>query len=105
MSRVANNPVVVPEKVEVTISDDNVLIKGLLGEMRQELKGQVEIKKEENSLLFSAKESTKHSIAMSGTIRALVNNMVLGVSVGFEKNLQLIGVGYKAQAQGNKINL
>jgi large subunit ribosomal protein L6 len=95
MSRVANNPVVVPEKVEVTISDDNVLIKGPLGEMRQELKGQVEIKKEENSLLFSAKESTKHSIAMSGTIRAL----------GFEKKLQLIGVGYKAQAQGNKINL
>ena len=105
MSRVANNPVIVPEKVEVTISDDNVLIKGPLGEMRQELKGQVEIKKEENSLLFSAKESTKHSIAMSGTIRALVNNMVLGVSVGFEKKLQLIGVGYKAQAQGNKINL
>ena len=105
MSRVANNPVVVPEKVEVTISDDNVLIKGPLGEMRQELKGQVEIKKEEISLLFSAKESTKHSIAMSGTIRALVNNMVLGVSVGFEKKLQLIGVGYKAQAQGNKINL
>ena len=105
MSRVANNPVVVPEKVEVTISDDSVLIKGPLGEMRQELKGQVEIKKEENRLLFSAKESTKHSIAMSGTIRALVNNIVLGVSVGFEKKLQLIGVGYKAQAQGNKINL
>ena len=105
MSRVANNPVVVPEKVEVTISDDNVLIKGPLGEMRQDLKGQVEIKKEENSLLFSPKESTKHSLAMSGTIRALVNNMVLGVSVGFEKKLQLIGVGYKAQAQGNKINL
>ena len=65
----------------------------------------VEIKKEENTLLFSAKESTKHSIAMSGTIRALVQNMVLGVSVGFERKLQLIGVGYKAQAQGNKINL
>jgi large subunit ribosomal protein L6 len=105
MSRVANNPVVVPEKVEVTLTGDNVLIKGPLGEMSQDLKGQVEIKKEENTLFFSAKESTKHSIAMSGTIRALVQNMVLGVSVGFEKKLQLIGVGYKAQAQGNKINL
>ena len=90
MSRVANNPVVVPEKVEVTLTDDNVLIKGPLGEMSQDLKGQVEIKKEENTLLFSAKESTKHSIAMSGTIRALVQNKVLGVSVGFEKKLQLI---------------
>ncbi|MBT6356308.1 50S ribosomal protein L6 [Methylophilaceae bacterium] len=105
MSRVANNPVVIPEKVEITLTDNNISVKGPLGEMNQDLKGQVEIKKEENTLLFSAKEKTKHSIAMSGTIRALTQNMVTGVTTGFEKKLQLIGVGYKAQAQGNKINL
>ena len=85
MSRVANNPVVIPEKVEITLTDNNISVKGPLGEMNQDLKGQVEIKKEENTLLFSAKEKTKHSIAMSGTIRALTQNMVTGVSTGFEK--------------------
>ena len=95
MSRVANNPVVIPEKVEITLTDNNISVKGPLGEMNQDLKGQVEIKKEENTLLFSAKEKTKHSIAMSGTIRALTQNMVTGVTTGFEKKLQLIGVGYK----------
>jgi large subunit ribosomal protein L6 len=105
MSRIANNPVVIPEKVEVNITEDFISVKGPLGELTQSLKGDVDLKKEETLIKFSARKNTKHSKAMSGTLRALVNNMVKGVDVGFEKKLELIGVGYKAQVQGNKINL
>lgn len=105
MSRIANNPVTIPEKVEVNISSDSILVKGPLGELNQALTGNVEIKKEDSTLTFEAKTATKFSKAMSGTIRSLVQNMVIGVSTGFEKKLTLIGVGYKAAVQGNKINL
>ena len=105
MSRIANNPVTIPEKVEVNISSDSILVKGPLGELKQALTGNVEIKKEDSTLTFEAKTATKFSKAMSGTIRSLVQNMVTGVSTGFEKKLTLIGVGYKAAVQGNKINL
>lgn len=105
MSRIAKNPVVIPEKVEVNITNDLISVKGPLGEVTQALTGDVDIKKDNSTLIFVAKKTTKHSNAMSGTIRALVQNMVTGVSVGFERKLQLIGVGYKAQLQGNKINL
>jgi len=105
MSRIANNPVTIPEKVEVNISSDSILVKGPLGELKQALTGNVEIKKEDSTLTFEAKTATKFSKAMSGTIRSLVQNMVIGVSTGFEKKLTLIGVGYKAAVQGNKINL
>jgi len=105
MSRIAKNPVKIPEKVEVNISSDSILVKGPLGELTQELTGDVEIKKEDSILTFEAKSATKFSKAMSGTIRSLVHNMVVGVSTGFEKKLTLIGVGYKAAVQGNKINL
>ena len=105
MSRVAKNPVVIPEKVEVDIIDKLITVKGPLGELKQLLTDDVEIKKEDATLIFSAKKSTKFSKAMSGTIRSLVQNMVTGVSVGFEKKLTLIGVGYRATVQGSKINL
>tara|TARA_B100001175_G_C19179308_1_gene481304 strand:+ start:97 stop:630 length:534 start_codon:yes stop_codon:yes gene_type:complete len=105
MSRIAKNPVNIPEKVEVNISSDSILVKGPLGELTQALTGDVEIKKEDSILTFEAKSTTKFSKAMSGTIRSLVHNMVIGVSTGFEKKLTLIGVGYKAAVQGNKINL
>jgi large subunit ribosomal protein L6 len=105
MSRIAKNPVVIPEKVEVNIAIDAITVKGPLGELRQELIGDVEIKKEESTLTFEAKRATKFSKAMSGTIRSLVQNMVTGVSSGFERKLTLIGVGYKAAVQGNKVNL
>lgn len=105
MSRIAKNPVNIPEKVEVNISSDSILVKGPLGELNQALTGNVEIKKEDSTLTFEAKTATKFSKAMSGTIRSLVQNMVIGVSTGFEKKLTLIGVGYKAAVQGNKINL
>ena len=105
MSRIAKNPVIIPEKVEVNISSDSILVKGPLGELNQTLTGNIEIKKEDSILTFEAKTPTKFSKAMSGTIRSLVQNMVIGVSTGFEKKLTLIGVGYKAAVQGNKINL
>ena len=105
MSRVAKNPVVIPEKVEVNIIDNLITVKGPLGELKQLLTDDVEIKKEDATLIFSAKKSTKFSKAMSGTIRSLVQNMVTGVSVGFERKLTLMGVGYRATVQGSNINL
>tara|TARA_B100000035_G_scaffold315469_1_gene336644 strand:+ start:3110 stop:3643 length:534 start_codon:yes stop_codon:yes gene_type:complete len=105
MSRVANIPVNIPEKVEVVISQDNVQVKGPLGELNQSLTGDVKINKEDNILTFHVNNESKFAKSMSGTLRALVNNMVTGVSAGFEKKLTLIGVGYKAQVQGNKVNL
>jgi large subunit ribosomal protein L6 len=105
MSRIAKNPVVIPEKVEVNIVNDAITIKGPLGELKQGLTGDVGIKKEDTLLTFEAKTTSKFSRSMSGTIRSLVQNMVIGVSSGFERKLTLIGVGYKAAAQGNKINL
>ena len=105
MSRVANNPINIPDNVQVSIAPELITVKGPLGELSQELKGDVKIENAESVLTFSALKETKHSKAMSGTLRALVNNMVIGVSAGFEKKLTLVGVGYRASAQGNKINL
>jgi large subunit ribosomal protein L6 len=105
MSRIANSPVNIPEKVEVIISQNNVQVKGPLGELNQHLTGDVQINKDDNVLTFKANSETKFAKSMSGTLRALVNNMVTGVSAGFEKKLTLVGVGYKAQVQGNKVNL
>jgi large subunit ribosomal protein L6 len=105
MSRIAKSPVNIPEKVEVIISQNNVQVKGPLGELNQYLTGDVQINKDDNVLTFKANSETKFAKSMSGTLRALVNNMVTGVSAGFEKKLTLIGVGYKAQVQGNKVNL
>ena len=105
MSRVANNPVNIPDNVQVSIAPELITVKGPLGELTQELKGDVKIENAESVLTFSALKETKHSKAMSGTLRALANNMVIGVSAGFEKKLTLVGVGYRASAQGNKINL
>jgi len=105
MSRIANNPVSLPEKVEANITDTEITIKGPLGVLTQSLTGDVDIQKEDSLLKFKATKETKHSKAMSGTVRSLVQNMVVGVTEGFEKKLQLIGVGYKAKVQGSKLNL
>jgi len=105
MSRIGNAPVVLPEKVEVTISAGEIQVKGPLGSLSQKLKGDVKVEKVENRLQFKAASNSRHANAMSGTLRALVANMVAGVTKGFEKRLQLVGVGYRAQAQGDKLNL
>jgi large subunit ribosomal protein L6 len=105
MSRVAKSPVAIPSGVEVKIDSDKVTVKGAKGSLELALTGSVEVKQEENQLTFAAKDGSKQSRAMSGTTRALLNNMVTGVSQGFEKKLELKGVGYRAAVQGKKLNL
>lgn len=105
MSRVANNPVIIPEKVDVTLNAAEISVKGPLGTLSRKLSPSVLVKKVENRLEFQANDQSNQANAMSGTMRALVSNMVVGVSSGFEKKLALVGVGYRAQAQGDKLNL
>lgn len=105
MSRIANNPVELPSGVEIKIDGQRISVKGGKGSMELDVHADVEIKQEDNVLTFAAKGGSKQAKALSGTMRALVNNMVVGVSNGFERRLQLQGVGYRAQAQGKKLNL
>jgi large subunit ribosomal protein L6 len=105
MSRIANSPVDLPKGVEVNIANGLVSIKGSNGSLDLQLHDLVDIVNEDNQLKLSAKKSSKEAVAMTGTFRSLVNNMVVGVSDGFEKKLELIGVGYRAKAEGKKINL
>jgi len=105
MSRIGKSPVVVPEKVEVTLTPTEISVKGPLGVLSQRLSPQVKVEKIEKRLEFKVTNNSHHANAMSGTLRALVANMVTGVSKGFEKKLALVGVGYRAQAQGDKLNL
>lgn len=103
MSRVAKNPVVVPSGVEIALAAGEISVKGPLGTLKQTLPGDVSVVREGDSLLCKAQ--TMQSNAMSGTIRALLANMVQGVSKGFERKLNLVGVGYRAQAAGDTLNL
>lgn len=105
MSRIAKYPVPLPSGTEATITAAAITVKGPLGSLSQSLKGDVEIKLDNNQLTFAAANSSRHSKAMSGTLRAIVANMVHGVSKGFERKLTLVGVGYRAQAQGDALNL
>jgi large subunit ribosomal protein L6 len=105
MSRVGKAPVLLPEKVEVTISADQISVKGPLGTLTQPVSPNVKVEKIENRLEIKLNENSRAANAMSGTLRALIANMVQGVSKGFEKKLTLVGVGYRAQAQGDKLNL
>jgi large subunit ribosomal protein L6 len=105
MSRIAKYPVEIPAKVEVALGQADLTVKGPLGTLRQPLPGDVVVKVEGSSITFAAANDSMQANAMSGTMRALVANMVRGVAQGFEKKLTLVGVGYKAQAQGNKLNL
>jgi large subunit ribosomal protein L6 len=105
MSRIAKNPVEIPSGVQVTLSGNSLSVKGPKGSLEREFHASVEVVQEDNVLKFSARNSDKKSNAMAGTMRSLASNMVVGVSEGFEKKLTLIGVGYRAQAQGNVLNL
>ena len=105
MSRVANNPVKIPEGVTISLLDTEISVKGSKGSLSMVINEHVDVEQVEDSLKFSAGNRSSFSNAMSGTTRALVNNMVLGVSQGFEKKLELVGVGFRAQMQGKKINL
>ena len=105
MSRIANIPVDVPNGVEVSLSGGAISVKGSKGNNSLNIHSSVDVKQQDSQLLFCARNKDKSSRAMAGTMRSLVNNMVVGVSQGFERKLTLVGVGYRAQAQGNKVNL
>lgn len=105
MSRVAKKPVVIPVGVEVNIGGFDIKIKGPKGVVQLEIEPGIEIKKESNQILFVPKEGFENADAVAGTTRSIVNNMVAGVVKGFERKLILIGVGFKAQAQGKVLNL
>lgn len=105
MSRIAKYPVTLPKGVEATLAAETLSIKGPLGTLTQQLRGDVTIEKDGDKLVFKARNDSDDANAMSGTMRALAANMVVGVTRGFEKRLTLVGVGYRAQAQGDKLNL
>jgi large subunit ribosomal protein L6 len=105
MSRVGKMPIALPKGVEATIAAELITVKGPLGTLTLPLTGQVKINNENGTLTFEPTNDSREANAMSGTVRALVNNMVTGVTKGFEKKLSLVGVGYRAQAQGDKLNL
>jgi large subunit ribosomal protein L6 len=105
MSRIAKYPVALPQGIESTITADQISIKGPLGTLTQALTGDVKVELENGQLTFVAADDSRHAKAMSGTVRALVNNMVMGVSKGFERKLNLVGVGFRAQIQGNALKL
>jgi len=105
MSRVARNPIEIPGGVDVALDDGEISVKGPLGQLTQRLPRTVVVEKTENRLQFKAADEGIQARAMSGTLRALTANMVLGVTKGFERKLNLVGVGYRAQAQGDKLNL
>lgn len=105
MSRVAKNPVRLPAGVEVNLAGQALSIKGAKGALELKVHPSVEVIQESGELRFAARNGDQQTRAMAGTTRALVNNMVVGVSQGFERKLQLVGVGYKAQAKGQVLNL
>jgi large subunit ribosomal protein L6 len=105
MSRVGKMPIALPKGAEATVAAEQITIKGPLGTLTLPLTGQVKIQNDNGTLTFEAANDSREANAMSGTVRALVNNMVNGVTKGFEKKLSLVGVGYRAQAQGDKLNL
>lgn len=105
MSRISNLPVAVPAGVDVSINDASVKVKGKLGDLALAQNPLVTLSNNAGKVSFKPVDDSREANAMAGTMRQLVNNMVIGVTKGFEKKLTLIGVGYKAQASGNKLNL
>jgi len=105
MSRIAKNPVILPKGVEAEFEESRITIKGPLGSLSSRILPAVRVEREAESLFCRAREVDPEGSAMSGTMRALLSNMVTGVTKGFQKKLTLVGVGYKAQAQGDKLNL
>ncbi|MFO1226354.1 50S ribosomal protein L6 [Roseateles sp.] len=105
MSRVGKMPVAIPQGVDVNVSGESISVKGSLGTLVRPVNKLVAVKSEGGKLTFTPTNESAEADAMSGTVRALVANMVSGVSKGFEKKLSLVGVGFRAQAQGQKLNL
>lgn len=105
MSRVGKMPIELPKGAEASVTAEQITVKGPLGSLSQALNGLVKVENNNGTLKFEAANDSREANAMSGTLRALVSNMVNGVTKGFEKKLTLVGVGFRAQAQGDKLNL
>lgn len=105
MSRIAKQPVELPSGVELSINGRELSVKGPKGNLTMTLHDKVNVTQDENVLSFSPKDDQKSSMALTGTMRSVVSNIVTGVSTGYEKKLVLVGVGYRVQAQGKKLNL
>jgi large subunit ribosomal protein L6 len=105
MSRVANRPVILPKGVEFSLAGSTVTLKGSKGTLTMDLNSEVQVEQDDEGVKVSKRSNSRFAAAIAGTTRALLNNMVTGVSDGFERKLQLVGVGYRAQAQGGKLNL
>ena len=105
MSRIAKEPVELPKGVEFSLSGTTVTLKGSKGSLSMDLNSEVELVQGDDNLTVKTRSGSRFAGAVSGTTRALLANMVQGVTEGFEKKLELVGVGYRAQARGNKLNL
>jgi len=105
MSRVANNPINIPDTVNVSINDNVVLVKGNKGELDFSLPSSISIDIKNNIIAVNYNSEDQESVALAGTTRSIINNMIVGVSEGFEKKLELIGVGYRAKASGKLLEL
>jgi len=105
MSRVAKQPVPLPKGVEFNLATDELKVKGPKGELRMSVHSEVEINFDDGVATVGPRSGSRFAQAMAGTTRALINNMVTGVTDGFERKLELVGVGYRAQAQGKNLNL
>ena len=109
MSRIAKYPIAVPEGVDVDVAANGaaskITVKGSKGTLSMDVSAEVDVLKEDGAIKFAPRSGSRGSRSLAGTTRSLVNNMVTGVSVGFEKRLELVGVGYRAQARGQQLNL
>ena len=105
MSRIANQPISVPSSVEITQSGQQITVKGPKGTLEHAVHGLVDVTREDAELKITARDETSAANALAGTTRAILNNLVVGVSDGFEKKLELVGVGYRAQSKGKVLNL
>ncbi len=105
MSRVGKSPIAIPQNVQVSLEGNNLVVSGVLGELRLEISAHITVQIEDNQIKVIANSQEKQARAMHGTVRALISNMITGVSQGFERKLILVGVGYRAKAEGKKLKL
>ena len=105
MSRVSKNPILLLKGVEINLIGKQLTVKGPLGTVTQDIPNEIDVENQNNTLHVKSNIDTQHANALAGTIRMLIANMIKGVTIGFEKKLQLVGVGYRAQVNQNKINL
>jgi large subunit ribosomal protein L6 len=105
MSRIGKAPITVPSGVEVSISGRTVTVKGPKGQLSREIPGEITVRKEESVLLVERPDDERENRSLHGLVRTLVNNMVVGVTDGYAKELEIVGVGYRAEAQGTNLRL